>query len=158
MDKRIVYGIGSGFVILCILVAGVLLASSHSYDSTPRETAESVNITVPAPPVQETHETRVTLAYTIETSPFSDAGLDLMKVEVIDPEEGTVLKAFTGDRLAEVFTPGTGTRVPSVSVRLDLDRETIPETLTHRLTFISKNRAVLPIVVSGGDTPVSPQS
>jgi len=156
MKKQYVYYIGFGIVIIAVILAGLMIAT------TPRTTPALdkkpvVTISVfQSPQMKKTSEGTV-ISYAVNTSRFADDGLDLVKAEVLDKKTDVVLLKLEGTGLAEQYIPvdpsgGEGTsEFPVIKFNLTVPSDAIPSGLTGRLTFVSKTKAALPFIVTGGD-------
>lgn len=167
MEKRWVYYIGFGFIVIALLLAGsVILTANLNKPSAPF--SPEVTISVPSPPVLNMEKNGISISYDLETSSFKDEGLNLIRVEVVDRETGKTLHILDGESLMRSTRSGSGTLssdqesqvtpenspLPRISVVLISDPRAAPQILTHRLTFVSQERAALPFIIIGGETSV----
>nr|WP_319540481.1 hypothetical protein [uncultured Methanospirillum sp.] len=156
MKKQYVYYIGFGIVVIAVIFAGLMVAT------TPRTTPALdkkpvVTISVhESPQMKKTNEGTL-ISYAVNTSRFADDGLDLVKAEVLDKKTDLVLLKLEGTSLTEQYTPvdpaaGTGVAdYPVIRFDVTVPSDKIPSDVFSRLTFASKTKAALPFMVTGGD-------
>lgn len=151
MEKRLVYAIGFGFVFVCIILAGILLVTSHRYDSpVPESEIRGINISVVKPPVSSADGTGIT--YEIEMTPFAERELALMKVELVNRDTGDLIKTLEKEELTRSLHEGSDNRTgPRILMDVPFSPGTAQGWYTHRLTFVSEGRAILPFTVTGGE-------
>ena len=172
MKKQWVYYIGFGFIIIALLITGSVILTMSQAPAPSRADSNEVEITISSAPVVIVADGVPAISYDIQTSRFRDAGLNLIRVEVLDKETEKNLQTFDGESLRQIYYPesnpspsdqnpqtGPGiSSLPRISVVLIPDSMTPPRILTHRLTFTSTERATLPFTISGGEIPVPPMS
>ncbi|PWR73746.1 hypothetical protein [Methanospirillum lacunae] len=153
MKKKNVYYIGFGIVIIAIVIAGLMVAT------TPRitpvlEKKPIVTISVFESPQMQKTEAGTVISYAINTSRFADDDLDLIKIEVLDTNTEKTLLKLEGTSLDEKYSSADQagkSGYPVVKLNVTVSSDKIPSDITNRLTFVSKNKAALPFSVTGGD-------
>jgi hypothetical protein len=153
MKKKNVYYIGFGIVIIAVVLAGLMVAT------TPRitpvlEKKPIVTISVFQPPQMKKTEAGTVISYGLNTSRFDDDGLDLIKTEALDKNTDKVLLKLEGTSLDEQYSPADQagkSGYPVVKLNVTVSSDKIPSDITNRLTFVSKSKAALPFTVTGGD-------
>lgn len=170
MEKRWVYYTGIGFIIIAMLIAGfVFLTAQHGRQEKPFQDIPEITLSVPSPPVLNLKNGTSSLSYMIYLSPFEKDGLNLVRVEVIDRDTGKTILVLTGEALHRAYHPGSGNPGPgtgspsslldkpsvvTITMKLVPDNQSPPESMVHRFTFTSLERASLPVTIIGGETPV----
>lgn len=168
MQKRFIYYIGFGFIIIALLLTGFVILTSHHDTALNQSASPTVTISVPSAPVLKPGGGLQEISYDIETSRFGDEGLNLIRVEIIEKETGKILQTLDGEKLRRVYQPPSGfqssdnhpqnspgdTPFPRIFVAFTPESGSQPGILIHRLTFTSQERAAMPFTVTGGQTLV----
>jgi hypothetical protein len=156
MKKKNVYYIGFGIVIIAVVLAGLMVATTPH--TTPAlEKKPVVTISVFESPQMKKTEAGTIISYAINTSRFED--LDLIKAEVLDTNTDKILLKLEGARLDEQYVHGDQTGnsgYPIIKLNITVSSDKIPSDISNRLTFVSKNKAALPFTVVGGDIHLLP--
>ena len=168
MEKRFVYYIGFGFIIIALLIAGSVIFTANQNRASPTPLSPEVAISVPSTPVLKQTDNGVSISYDLRASHLSEVNLDLITVEVLDKESGKTLEVLDGELLRKATHSGAdslssdkkhlggseNSSFPVISVVLKTDSEAVPRVLTHRLTFVNPEKAALPFTITGGETAV----
>lgn len=151
MKKKNVYYIGFGIVIIAIVLAGLMVATTPRI--TPAlEKKPVVTISVFQSPEMKKTEAGTVISFAINTSRIDD--LDLIKAEVLDTHTDKVLLKLEGARLDEQYVHADqagNLGYPVIKLNVTVSSDQIPSDLLNRLTFVSKTKAALPFTVTGGD-------
>ena len=155
-------------LILAIVTAVIFAAGCMQTvaEPQPAPAAPSVNMTVPFPPIPVSSQDGVNLAYELEVSPIGNRTFVPERVEVIDPDTGTILWSLDGELLATLYHPaadppptateiknGTGKLpVPRISLWFKVGPDAVPDRLVHRLTLNGSGLA--PVTLTGGNVTV----
>ncbi len=153
MDKKLVYLAGFGLIIITIILAGILLVTSHRYETTDSVDDEihntslsvvnSSNITI--------RDTFVDISYELELTELGEEELSLIKVEVLNKKTGEILKTFDHKSLEQIYSPGTISKKPTIKIAITLAKGESLGILTHQVYFISEKKAMLPFSIKGGE-------
>ncbi len=157
-------------LILAIVTAAILAAGCMQTvaEPQPAPAAPSVNMTVPFPPIPVSSQDGVNLAYELEVSPIGNRTFVPERVEVIDPDTGTILWSLDGELLATLYHPaadppptateienGTGKLpVPRISLWFKVGPDAVPDRLVHRLTLNQTESGLAPVTLTGGNVTV----
>lgn len=144
MTKCLSVAIGF-FALFCLCVATLIQAkASAAAEKTP---LHSFDMQVPVPPTPLTVADSQELVYELHVSNFSQSPVVVDDVEVLNAAEGTLIKQFSGNALAQIVElmgePSVGTRPLMIApggrgvvfLDLDLDGMQVPKALEHRVTF-----------------------
>lgn len=155
MNKKVVYLTGLGFIIIAMITAGILLATS-TRNSPVSEEHDIRNISVSVSTPLDISENRdfVTLSYVLETSRYGDDELSLTRVEVLNKKTGEVIHVLEKDNLQKAISSGDNRVNPTIRIEYQISSDILPAVITHRLYFISDGRAILPFTVIGGEVQV----
>ncbi|HOW03930.1 hypothetical protein [Methanospirillum hungatei] len=155
MNKKVVYLTGLGFIIIAMIIAGILLATSTRHDPVPDEhDIRTISVSVSTPLTMAENGDVLTLSYGLETSRFVEDELTLTQVEVLDKDTGEVIHVLEKEDLQRSFSVGDDTDNPIITLKYQISSELLPAMITHRLFFISDGRAILPFSVTGGEVQV----
>lgn len=151
MNKKSVSIVGFSFIILAIIIAFILISTSHRYD-TPNDVSDvrNISISVSDSPYINFNGTLVTISYHLFTSPFEKNELKLVKVDIIEKKSGNVVRSFKGENLT-TEAMGLNNTKSSINISFTCNATEIPIEITHRLSFISSGRAILPFDITGGE-------
>ena len=155
MNKKVVYLTGLGFIIIAMIIAGILLATSTRHDPVPDEhDIRNISVSVSTPLSISESGDMVALSYVLETSRFGEDELTLTRVEVLDKGSGEVIHVLEKDNLQKSFSLGDDRNNPTVTLEFQISADILPAMITHRLYFISDGRSILPFSVTGGEVQV----
>ncbi len=155
MNKNLVFLTGLGFIIIAMITAGILLATSTRHSPVPDEhDIRNISVSVSTPISISENSDLVTLSYVLETSRYGDDELTLTRVEILDKETGEVIYVLEKDNLLKAISQGNERDNPAITIEFQISSELLPAIITHRLYFISGGRAILPFSVLGGEMQV----
>lgn len=156
------------FVIAVILAMGCTQTSQAPDDRQPATTTLPVTITVPFGPVPVESTNGVNIAYELEFSGMENQSFAPETVEVLDADSGQILYAPNASVLSRTAYPASvppptaselqnGTaklQKPRISIWFVVNPDTVPDRLTHRVTFNRTAWGLTPLVVTGGNVTV----
>ncbi|NLV26021.1 MAG: hypothetical protein GXY48_02470 [Methanomicrobiales archaeon] len=156
MQKRQVIWIGYSIIIFAMIIAAILIISSDRHADPPgTEDVRNISIVVSDNPVINKAGDTIHLSYFLKTPPYEDNDLKLMKIELIEKESGRVIYTFGGEKvdlLNQISDEVNHSVLHELSYAIPAD--TMPSLYTHRLSFISDGRAILPFSISEGDISI----
>ena len=169
MEKRFVYYIGFGFIILALLIAGSVIFTTNQNRASPTPISPEVMISVSSTPVLKQTDNGVSISYDLEISDLSEVELNLITVKVLDMDSGKTLQVLDGELLRKAIRFGSdslssdkkhlggsgNSSITKISVMLISDSQAIPKIVTHHLTFVNPEKAALPFTITGGETAIS---
>ncbi len=158
-------------LILCIIAIMILFTAGclqPLIESPQKFETLNVNMTVPFAPIPVSSPEGVNLAYELELSLTENQTFTLVKIEVIDPATGKILWSAEGNLLAQLYQPASdplptaeelenGTSklsLPRISIWFTVDKNNIPDQLTHRIILNQTDNGQDPITVTGGTVTI----
>ena len=152
MKKTHVYLVGFGFIVVIMIIAGVLLATSNRYETeVGTSDISNISVSVIGTPKITMNKDSMEISYILELSGFKKDELTLTKVEVLNKKSGGTIKTFEQESLRKIYAQGENEKVPKLQMTLSFLKEDTPPIIIHRLRFVSAGKAILPFSVTGGE-------
>ncbi|MFA6363510.1 M23 family metallopeptidase [Methanoregula sp.] len=156
------------FVIAVIIATGCTQTSQAPDDRQPAMATLPVTITIPFGPIPVESTNGINIAYELEFAGMENLSFVPETVEVLNADTGTVLYSPNVSVLARTAYPASvppptaaelqnGTvklQDPRISIWFVVSPGTVPDRLTHRVTFNRTAGGLTPLVVTGGNVTV----
>lgn len=156
MHKHSLYLAGICVIIGTMVIAGVLISSSHKYDTNDSVSdIRNISVTLAGTPEITRTDDVIHVDYTLYLIGFQDAELSLLSVEIVDNFSGDLVRRLEKEALKQAYTPGREDIPSSIRIEFSGDNTQIPNEVIHRIHIVGTGRAMLPFSVSGGVVEIS---
>ena len=157
-------------LLLCLIMIIFLITAGclQPTDSQKKAEIPEINMTIPVPPIPVASNEGINLAYELEISLPENLTFTPVKIEVIDPSAGKVIWSAEGDLLAQLYHPASdplptaeelknGTSKlsrPRISIWFTIGQDSVPDSLTHKITFRQTDSGQDTMNITGGTVKV----
>lgn len=156
MNKNHLYLVGLCCILGAMVIAGVLISSSHKYETTV-SSADIRNISVSLAQIPDitSIDDVIHVSYTLYLSGFQDTELSVVSVEIVDNQSGDLVTRLEKDTLNQAYRPARDQIPSSLMINFSADNTRIPKEVIHHIHVVGTGRAILPFSVSGGVVEIS---
>ncbi len=149
MKKMTVYAIGFLIIIIFVIAATLMLASNPK---NPNDgIIDHVHIIEAVPATCNDG-----YCYTLTTTRSAIDPENIVKVEILDKNTGSVKKVLSGEKLNAVMEETVvSDNLTKQNITITLDNVDNLSSISNRVTFITVERQALPIVITGADLSIN---